>query len=148
MTAPRSQRGSSLPETAIVMAVLLALLLGIIDFGRMIYTYAFVAQLARQGARWAIVRGADCTLLTDCPNVTQAQVQSYVQSLATGATKASNIQVQAKWPTCPPGSTGEEQGCTVEVIVTYPFAFMLPWMPSGSLGTISMSSTSEMVILQ
>jgi Flp pilus assembly protein TadG len=144
------ERGTSIPETAIVMAVLLGLICGIIDFGRAMYTYAFVAQLARQGARWAMVRGSQCTLLSNCPNVTSAQVQTYVQSLSSGATNPSSISAVASWPAsgCPPGSSGEAPGCTVVVTVTYPFKFMLPWMPSGSLGTINMSSTSQMVISQ
>lgn len=143
----RSKRGSSMPETVIVMAVLLAMICGIIDFGRAIYTYGFVAQLARQGARWAIVRGSQCTVLTDC-NATSSQVQAYVQSLAYGFTTPSSITATATWPSCPPGSSGNAPGCTVEVTVTYPFKFVLPWMPTGSLGTINMTSTSEMVISQ
>jgi Flp pilus assembly protein TadG len=146
----KRERGSSLPETAIVMAVLLGMMCGIIDFGRAIYTYGFVAQIARQGARWAIVRGSQCTLLTDCPNVTSTQVQTYVQSLAYGFITPSSITATAAWPpaSCPPGSSGEAPGCTVVVTVSYPFKFVLPWMPTGSLGTLSMTSTSEMVVSQ
>jgi Flp pilus assembly protein TadG len=145
MTNRKRQRGSSLPETAIVMAVLLAMICGIIDFGRALYTYGFVAQIARQGARWAIVRGSQCTLLTDC-NATEAQIQTYVQSLGYGFVIPSKIVVSAIWPTCPPGSSGNAPGCTVEVQVTYPFKFVLPW--TSSLGQLNMSSTSEMVISQ
>ncbi len=148
MTGDRTfQRGSSLPETAIIMAVLLALMFGIIDFGRAIYTYAFVAQLARQGARWAIVRGSQCTVLDHC-NAQSSEVKTYVQSLSEGATNASNIGVLAGWGSCPAGSTGNAPGCVVTVTVTYNFTFMLPWLPSASLATIPMSSTSEMVISQ
>lgn len=143
-----AQRGASLPETAIVMAVLLALLFGIIDFGRAIYTYAFVAQLAREGARWAIVRGNQCTVLDHC-NAQQADVQTYVQSLSEGVTTASQITANpVTWSNCPSGSSGHAPGCTVSVTVTYPFKFLLPWMPGGSLSTIHMSSTSQMVISQ
>jgi Flp pilus assembly protein TadG len=143
----KRQRGSSLPETAIVMAVLLGMICGVIDFGRALYTYGFVAQIARQGARWAIVRGSQCTLLTDC-NATSPQIQTYVQSLAYGFITPSAIQVIATWPTCPAGSSGEEPGCTVSVKVTYPFKFVLPWMPTGSAGALNMTSTSLMVISQ
>ncbi|MGA2760574.1 MAG: TadE/TadG family type IV pilus assembly protein [Candidatus Cybelea sp.] len=147
-TGRKRERGSSLPETAIVMAVLLGMICGIIDFGRAIYTYGFVAQLARQGARWAIVRGSQCTLLTDC-NATSAEVQTYVQSLAYGFITPSSVAATATWPAagCPPGSSGNAPGCNVEVTVTYPFKFALPWMPT-SLGTLNLTSTSEMVISQ
>ncbi len=152
MTARIGQRGSSLPETAIVMGVLLALMFGIIDFGRATYTYAFVAQLARQGARWAIVRGSQCSALDHC-NAARTDVQNYVQSLSQGATVKNNITVPAgtglAFSNCPPGSTASNApGCTVSVTVTYPFQFMLPYMPTGQLTTITMSSTSQMVISQ
>jgi Flp pilus assembly protein TadG len=153
MTTPRlRERGASMPETAIVMAVLLALLFGIIDFGRAMYTYAFVAQLARQGARWAIVRGSQCTVLDHC-NAASSDVQTYVRSLSVGATNVNNIAVTASWAasSCPPGaSANNSPGCVVTVNVTYPFSFMLPYLPhsGSSLMQISMSSTSEMVISQ
>lgn len=151
MTPSRSERGASLPETAIVMGVLLAMLFAIIDFGRAMYTYAFVAQLARQGARWAIVRGSQCTLLDHC-NASSGDVQNYVRSLSVGATNTNNITVTATWPSnqCPPGSSGNAPGCVVSVNVQYPFPFMLPYLPkSGSSPmSVTMSSTAQMVISQ
>jgi Flp pilus assembly protein TadG len=151
MKAPGRERGSSLPETALVMAILLSLLFGIIDFGRAIYTYAFVAQLAREGARWAIVRGSQCSLLDHC-NAASSDVQTYVQSLSEGITVPSNTTATASWGgPCPPGSSSTHApGCLVSVTVTYPFQFMLPFMPQsgGKLMKITMQSTSQMVISQ
>jgi Flp pilus assembly protein TadG len=139
-----AQRGSSLPETVIVMSVLLALMFGIIDFGRAMYTYSFVAQLAREGARWAVVRGANCTLLDHCQAL-QSDVQNYVQSLNEGATVASNLTVIARWPgpsaTC---QTNHAPGCVAQVTVTYPFKFFLPWVLPGNSWPVS--STSQMVV--
>lgn len=149
--ARRRERGASLPETALVMVVLLTLLFGIIDFGRTMYTYAYVAQLARQGARWAIVRGSQCTLLDHC-NASSTDVQTYVRSLSYGATNSNNITVSATWPgsSCPPGQSGNAPGCLVSVSVQYPFQFMLPYLPktAGHFTIITMSSTSKMVISQ
>lgn len=149
MKAPNAQRGTSLPETVVVLAVLLALLFGIIEFGRAMYTYAFVAQIAREGARWAIVRGAQCTVLDHCGAIS-SDVQTYVQSLSEGATDPNQISVDAEWPPadCPAGVAAKSPGCVVVVTVKYPFKFMLPFMPSGNLATLSMSSTSQMVISQ
>jgi len=144
MNINRGERGSSLPETVIVMSVLLALMFGIIDFGRAMYTYSFVAQLARQGARWAVVRGSNCTLLDHC-QAAQSDVQNYVQSLNEGATVSSSISVVTNWPgpaaTC---ITTHAPGCVVSVTVSYPFKFFLPWVLPGNLW--SLSSTSQMVV--
>lgn len=153
MKARMRQRGASLPETVIVMGVLLAMIFGIIDFGRATYTYAFVAQLARQGARWAIVRGSSCTALDHC-NATQDQIQTYVRSLSTGATDPTQIKIPTNgvtWGSCPPGFSNNAPGCTVTVTVNYPFTFMLPYLPKSGIGqpmTIQMSSTSQMVVSQ
>jgi Flp pilus assembly protein TadG len=148
MNRRKGQRGSSLPETALVMAILLALLFGIIDFGRALYTYAFVAQLARQGARWAIVRGSQCTALNDC-NATSAEIQTYVQGLSEGATVSANIKSTTTWGSCPAGASAKNApGCTVTVTVSYPFQFMLPYMPLPNGGVITMASSSAMVISQ
>jgi Flp pilus assembly protein TadG len=145
-TVPNGERGSGIAETAIVMAVLLALIFGVIDFGRAMYTYAFVAQLAREGARWAIVRGSQCTVLDHC-NAASSDVQTYVQTLNEGATNAGQIGVNATWPPtdCPAGYAAKSPGCVVVVTVNYPFTFIAPFV---SQATINMSSTSQMVISQ
>jgi len=80
------QRGSTVAEFAWVFPLLLITLGAIWDFGRAMYAYHFIANAARQGARWASVRGSSSfegcpTASTPCP-ATAAQIQSYVQSLA------------------------------------------------------------------
>lgn len=145
MKAKHGERGANLPEMAIVVGSLLLLICGVIDFGRAMYTYGFVAQTARQAARWAIVRGSQCQLLNDC-NATSSQIQSYVQSLSLGPTKASAITATATWPSCPSGSSGNAPGCTVSVNVRYTYNFsVIPFLASVP---ITMSSTSQMVISQ
>jgi Flp pilus assembly protein TadG len=47
----RSQRGQSLVEAAIGMSILLALIVGTVDFGRAVYQYNGVAEAAREIAR-------------------------------------------------------------------------------------------------
>jgi Flp pilus assembly protein TadG len=141
------ERASGLPEMTIVLGVVLALLFGIIDFGRATYTYAFVGQLARQGARWAIVRGSQCTVLDHC-NAQSSDVQTYVRGLTEGVTNPSSISVIATWPACPAGLSGHAPGCTVQVAVSYPFTFILPFMPGANLTQFNMKSTSQMVISQ
>ena len=129
----------------IVMTVLLALMFGIIDFGRAMYTYSFVAQLARQGARWAIVRGSNCSLLDHCPNAQSSDVITYVQSLNYGAAVSSSIGGSAVWSgtnsTC---TSVHAPGCLVTVTVTYPFKFFLPWVLPGNVWYLS--SSSQMVV--
>jgi Flp pilus assembly protein TadG len=51
----RGGRGQSLVEFSLVLPILLLLLFGIIDAGRLIFTYNDVANAARSGVRTAIV---------------------------------------------------------------------------------------------
>jgi Flp pilus assembly protein TadG len=149
MRGRHAQRGASMPEMAVAAVVFFLLLFGIVDFGRALYTYGFVAQLAREGARYYIVRGTTSCAnsknqLPDC-NATNNQVQAYVRSLNEGATKTSGFTVTAVPVSCPNGVTATAApGCTVAVTVTYPFSFAMGFMPSS----ISMSSTSTMVVSQ
>jgi len=136
------ERGSTLPETVIVMGVLLAMMFGIMDFGRALYTYGFVANAAREGARWAIVRGSQCTQLDHC-SAQSADLQTYVQSLSEGAMNASNITATLAFPSPSCTSPDNAPGCVAEVTVKYPFTFIAPFVSSLK---INMSSTSEMVI--
>jgi hypothetical protein len=70
MTLRANQRGSALVEQALVLTILLAVIFGIIDSGRALYTYHFVSQAAREATRWASVRGSTCVGLTGgCPAV-------------------------------------------------------------------------------
>ena len=142
MKPKHGQRGATLVETVLVMGVLLALMFGIIDFGRALYTYSFVAQLARQGARWGIVRGANCTVLTPCP-AGPSDVQTYVRSLSEGATDPSQITATATWTGTGCGAS-HTPGCLLTVTVTYPFRFFLPFVLPGH--SITMSSASKMVV--
>ena len=150
MTSAHGERGSSMVETAITLAAALLLLFGIIEFGRAVYTYHLVDNVARAGARWAMVRGSACPsstspARTDCP-VTSAQVQTYVQSISP-MTNQNNVAVSATWPDNTGCQTSGKNGpgCLVVVNVSYPFHFALPFV---STATIPLSSTSQMIISQ
>lgn len=62
-SAPRNrQRGAAaLLEAAMTMAILLAVIFGIIDFSRALYAYHFVSHAAREATRYASVRGTSWT---------------------------------------------------------------------------------------
>ncbi|MDR3677032.1 MAG: TadE/TadG family type IV pilus assembly protein [Acidobacteriota bacterium] len=158
----RDEQGSTLLEYAIVLPVLLAFLFGIMDFCRFLYTYHFVSEVAREGTRYAMVRGSTfgstaCTTpaIFAC-NATAANVQSYVQGLTPPGIASGSLAVTTTWPgtaptgattACPSGNNGKNPGCLVQVLVSYPFKFMLPFLPS-SASTWTMSSTSVVVISQ
>ena len=53
--------GSNVPRVRFGLAlVLFPLMFGIIDFSRALYAYHWVSYAAREGTRWASVRGTSC----------------------------------------------------------------------------------------
>jgi Flp pilus assembly protein TadG len=63
---PRHHRaGQALVETALILPLFLALLLGIVDMGRAVWATTSLASAAREAARYAIVHGG--TSSNPCP---------------------------------------------------------------------------------
>lgn len=142
------ERGNALVEFAIASTAMLMVMFGIIDFGRALYTYHLIADGARQGARYAMVRGTACTV-SGCP-ATAGAIQSYVRGLAPGIDPNLLTVTTTYGPGdgCPdPGSQNPGgPGCVVSVQASYTFNFIIvPLMPTFS---IPMSSTSQVVISQ
>ncbi len=135
---------------ALVSMVLFAMLFGIIEFSLALYTFNYVSDAAREGTRYAIVRGTSCNVLTNC-NVTAAQIQTYIQKLGYPGMNPSNTTVTTTWfsPSAAPvtwtacGSPCEAPGNAVQVTVTYSFPLSIPFVPKE---TLSLHSTSMMVI--
>ncbi len=53
----RRDRGQALVEFALVLPLMLAMLVGVLDLGRVIWAWDSVSNAAREGARCAIVSG-------------------------------------------------------------------------------------------
>ena len=160
-SAAADEQGNSLVEMAIGVSLFLMLLIGIIETSLALYTYNYVSDAAREGSRWAIVRGSACSTNTpglDHCNASTSEIQNYVQSLAYPGINSSNLTVTATWlkPSSPPGATWSscvsspsapcnQQGYEVQVTVSYPFPLNIPFWQNTNL---TVSSTSSMVISQ
>jgi Flp pilus assembly protein TadG len=155
----KEEAGSSLTEFTLSVTVLLMLLFGILDLSRALYIDHFVSGAAREGARYAMVRGSSfnnvsCTTpSTTACTATQAAVISYVKSLAPTGVSTANLTVQATWPgtsangnNCVSAVTPSNgPGCIVKVVVTDAFSFAVPYFPAAGL---NLSSTSTVAISQ
>lgn len=144
----RCEEGSSVIEMALSMVVLLMILFGLIDICLALYTYHFVSDAAREGSRFAIVRGSACALPGYECNATAPQIQTYVQGLAFPGIDPSNMTVTTTWSAYPAGEVCASAACNdpgdlVTVQVNYNFPVAIPFV---SASTIAMSSTSSMVI--
>lgn len=165
----RGENGGTLVETTLSLLLLFVFIFGIIELSWALYSYHFVSDAAREGSRYAMVRGSDwpttCTSYTSAGCVaTAAQVAQYVSSLNFPgiwvSTSANNGQTDdvfvcysssipssapAACTTVPSSTTTGAAGSVVQVTVTYPFSFGIPGLRKF---TYSLSSSSQMVVAQ
>jgi Flp pilus assembly protein TadG len=94
-----SQCGVTMVEFAIVAVVFLSLLLGITDFGRMLFTWNAAAEATRWGARIAVVCDKDSDQIRDSmkkilPQLTNANIviNYYNPGMTTNACDKDNCK--------------------------------------------------------
>ena len=125
----RSECGAALVEFAIVLPVLILLVFGIIDFGRMLFTLNNLTSAVREGARLAAVQPAGTALQA----VVQPRVSSYVTSFGGSSSVTVNVT--------PATTQATTQFITVQ-IVSYPFTFLTPLPTIAGLTSINMSPSA------
>ena|SRR5690242_5506490 len=134
----RHSEGATLVEFGLTILVLLILVAGIIEMGRLVLAYTTVANSARAGARYAIVHGGDLTSGASSSADTSA-VKTVVKNYATAGTIQlvdSNITVTY--------SPDNLAGSTVTVKVVYTYSPMFGYF--SSLLGVRLGSTSQGVI--
>jgi Flp pilus assembly protein TadG len=152
----KDDSGSGMVEYAIVFVLLMTMILGMIDFGRALYTYHFLSNVTREATRWAAVNGFTCNGDSSCNGqgymdsrpATSSDVQTYVTKHTPPGIDTTKITTTVTWPvsTDSPAvctTTANSPGCTVQVQTSYVFSFLFPWVHSG---TLTMSSTSDLII--
>lgn len=163
---PGSDAGATLVETAFATAVVMMLLFGVFDFSLAFYTYHYVSDAAREGSRWAMVRGSRSCIQT--PNLSGCgasvdQIAAYVKGLSyPGIDSASHMTVNVKtaaasnsttsggesttvWTTTANDMTYNAPGDQVTVTVIYDFPLAVPFV---TLNSLHVGSSSSMVISQ
>jgi Flp pilus assembly protein TadG len=125
--APR--RGSALVEVAFVGPVALLLIIGIIIVGIGVYRFQQVSTLAREGVRWASMRGPKYEKQTHSPQISANDVYDKAISPMLGsAGSKSDFNVELEW--------GPNRG---SVIVTVSY----PWQPQAFLKPVELRSRAE-----
>lgn len=117
----RRRWGGALVEGAVVGSLALMLLLGMVVVGNGVFRYQQVASLAREGSRYAALKG------TSQPDATA--LQNYLLTYAAGM-DPSKLSCTVTWG---PG--------TVAVAVTY------RWTPEAFLASTALSLTSKSTVL-
>lgn len=142
----KDARGSSAVEFALVAPVLLLLMLGTVDFGRLLWLTSTVEHAATAGARFAGVRGeGNYDPLTF--DQMEATIQNTVHGRATGIA-TGDLTIGITWleadSTPPAAGSAAASGGTVTVTATYGFQFFLGGILS--LSPFNLTSTSTVTI--
>lgn len=120
--SPASQSGATVVEFAITAVLLFTLLLGIMDFGRMLFTWNAAAEATRWGARVAVV----------CDKLTPDQVRGRMRHILPQLTDA-NIVINYYDPPGVINNACDKASCkAVEVSITgFAFDPISPFLPFG-----------------
>ncbi len=119
--------GAAMVELAIVTAVILIpMVFGVIEFGRAVWVKTTLTTAAREGVRYAIVRGTDSGMPAD-----SAAVANYVK----GKTQLTGIKVSPTW------NPNKNPFSTVQVQVTYNYVPIVPLLSARVI-----TSTSKQII--
>lgn len=156
MIRQNGEAGVALVEFALSIVLVLTVIFGIVDFGRAIFAYVWVANTARTGARYAMVSGAFCLYPdgTSC-GANGAQLISYLQNNSQGIGFTNTCPMTSGSPR---GAVCIQSGCIsttafsqlpcasgveATVQVQYQFGFICPYLP---LPTWTMTSTSARIV--
>ena len=125
-----SRRGAAAVEFAFVAPVLLLLILGIIEVGRMMMVQQIVTNAAREGCRKAVLGGA-----------TETQVFTTIDNYLTG----SGITGQTR--TVSPNPSGSHAGDSITVTVSVPYE-NVTWLPIGAVKWMQGKKLQASVIMR
>ena len=120
----RSEKGQAMVEFALVVPLLVMLLFGIIDFGRIFHTYLAIDHASREAARVASIGESDATIVS------------------TAVTNAASVSLKSGQVSVSPGGT-KSSGSDVTITITYPISFLTP-VVSSITGPITLSSSTVM----
>jgi Flp pilus assembly protein TadG len=135
------RRGAAILESAIVYPLTLLFLIGLAVGGIGMFRYQQVASLAREGARYASVRGGQYAEDTGHPAATADDVYQKVVLAKAAGLDPTQLDCSVtwnpdNWPSHVTSSTGSAAGSTISVTVTY------HWVPEAYLGGITLKSTA------
>jgi len=119
-------RGAVAVEYAFVLPIMLLFVLGLMECGRLYWTYTTLYRATESAARCGAVNATLCA--------TTAQIQAYAVTQAYGLTITASA------------FTATTATCGVQVAASLPFTLVIPWITtgtaSGSFNIITLTTTA------
>ncbi len=115
----RQERGQEVVEFAILLPVLIWMLFGMLDFGRVYFSAITITNAARVGARYGIIYPDDTGGIT-------AAAQAEAQGSGVDLTDATVSTIELSCPdSLTPTALPCDSGTPVRVTITYRFSLIL-----------------------
>ena len=133
MNRKHRQRGAAMLEFALAFLIFFSVVYGVMEFGRLVFSYNILAGAAREGVRYAAVHGS-----SSGSTATESDIQTYVRNWAIGL-ETSSVAVTTTW------DPGNAPGGKVKVKASYtvnPFTTLI--LKNG----ITVQSSAQMSISQ
>ena len=125
------EKGATLLEFAFVSILFMMLTAGMMELARGVWLYNTVSHAAREGCRYAIIKGSDSGYAGTLPQA-QALVSDYVKTRI----PFDAVTVTTTW-----ADPARTPGTVVTVAVDFEFEPVIAFFPS-----VPLTSTSKMVI--
>jgi Flp pilus assembly protein TadG len=143
-----NQKGQAMIELALLLPLILAMLIGIIEIGRLAYYYIEVSDAARAGAQYA---SQSLSNAWNDGNINQA-VQNDAQDMAPGSLSPPAIIRSCGCPGAAPAGC-PAAGCAyplvyVNVTTTYPLNPLFQYPGISTLFPVTITGSSTMPVRQ
>jgi len=140
--APKKRKGQAMVEAALVLLVVLAILIGTLDFGQILFTHQAMVERVRGALRWSIVRAYDGTgdATANMVLYNQATVPAGATTGYLGLTR-SNVQVTYT----PPTAANPNDERMKLAIVNYQYHFFSPWIAKSFANNSAVIESAGMV---
>ena len=122
-------RGQSLVEFVLLLPVLLIILAGLLDLGRLYFAYVAVTDAAAEGAAYAALFFPP-TESTNCPP--DSDICRAAREASAGLVQLDQAEITVDCPTCPDPASGD----AVTVRVVYPFTLVTPIVEAMVPGSV------------
>lgn len=144
-SASADEHGAEVVEMALTIPILVGLMFGLMTVCLALYSRAYISELAREGSRYAALRGSTCTTSAGSCTATPADISTYVTQTI-GLPNLGGGTVTVDTTTADMFPDGDQVAPhRVQVKVTYVFPYKIPFVTSSNL---TMSSTSVIPIVQ
>lgn len=112
--------GGAAVEYGVILPLLLTMMLGVVDMGRLLWTYTTLARATEAAARCAAVNATTCG--------SASNIQTYAAAQAFGLSVTSSA-FAVSYP-----------NCGVQVNASYTFQFLMPWLFGAPTSSVALST--------